>query len=33
MNYLMTKTTDVDGVGRVFVGRYLLDAKNTRWRA
>ena len=28
MNYLMTKTTDVDGVGRVFVGRYLLDAKN-----
>lgn len=26
MNYLMTKTSDVNGVGRVFVGRYLLDA-------
>ena len=26
MNYLMTKSSDVNGVGRVFVGRYLLDA-------
>ena len=28
MNYLMTKKTDLNGVGRVFVGRYLLDAVN-----